>query len=78
LTQSELDGVNSEGCNYFKWMLRSRGFDVEHWTPKKLSDGSHPLVHAKVVISDKSQAYLGSANLTVNATPKVRLFAAIP
>jgi phosphatidylserine/phosphatidylglycerophosphate/cardiolipin synthase-like enzyme len=59
-----MDQACSDGCDYFKWMLKSRGFEVEHWTPKLLKDGKEPLAHAKVIISDERSAYLGSANLS--------------
>lgn len=64
MTPSAMDQGCSDGCNYFKWMLTSRGFDVEHWTPKELANGDEPLAHAKVIVSDEKSAYLGSANLS--------------
>jgi len=34
--------------------------------PGVLSNGSPPMLHAKVVVSDRNLAYMGSANLSLN------------
>ena len=66
LTPKNMKQDSIDGCSYFKSMLHDIGFQVQHNMPGELLNGSHPMLHAKVVISDQNLAYMGSANLSLN------------
>lgn len=66
ITPANLKPEDIEGCEAFKKWLESRGASVKHLVPKKLSDNTRPFMHAKLILSDHSECYIGSANFSDN------------
>jgi phosphatidylserine/phosphatidylglycerophosphate/cardiolipin synthase-like enzyme len=64
--KDELDDDNLRGVYVLQQELEIRGAEVIIKSPAKGRDGRCPLVHAKVVVRDGSEAYLGSANFSVS------------
>lgn len=61
-----LDTDNLRGVIALTEELRQRGADIVVKSPLRGKDGKAPLVHAKVIVRDGVQAYLGSANFSLS------------
>lgn len=64
VTQANLTVVERSIVNRLKSFFENRHARCHCLWPSPLEDGRVPMMHAKVVIADRSAAYLGSANLT--------------
>ena len=66
MTSGSPTKTNRRGLSTFASWMRSEGATLRVLTPKPLSDGREPLVHAKVMLADGERGYLGSANISEN------------
>ncbi len=64
LTSGNLDKENKEALQYFVNHLKRYNYKVYCRAPSRLQSGHYPLMHTKLLISDNSEIYIGSANFT--------------
>ena len=70
MTSANPTEPNRQGLGEFESWMRGEGANVKILVPKRLSDGSDPMVHAKVMLADGERGYLGSANFSENGLHK--------
>jgi hypothetical protein len=66
MTSANPSSPNRRGLSEFASWMRAEGANVKILVPKPLSDGTDPMVHAKVILADGERGYLGSANISEN------------
>ena len=66
MTSANPTPSNRKGLSEFASWMRREGADVRILVPKPMSDGTDPMVHAKVMLADGERGYLGSANISEN------------
>jgi len=67
IAAADLDDANSAGLKAFSYFLKhDLDARVRVMEPRRLAEGRYPLVHAKVIVSDRRNGYVGSANFSQN------------
>ena len=64
-SKSKMKYEDREGLEYLVALLSEKGAKVQVLAPKSL-DIFTPMLHAKLIISDRKKAYVGSANFTMS------------
>lgn len=64
ITSANLPDKDKDGLDYFVYCLNNIGIFPKIGIPDKQENQRYPLMHAKTVVCDGSNAYIGSANFT--------------